>query len=83
MGAAQMHLMEMNWDLQFDQSRIRLKDHLGDLWQPNRQYGVGLLRAMLESARETLLWQKAAQHRHGAGMEGGCTLARGETRPRG
>eukprot|EP00973_Karenia_brevis_P052340 7273847-Karenia_brevis.AAC.1 len=54
MGATQMHLMEMNWDLQFDQGRIRLKDHNGDIWQPNAQYGVGLLRIMLEGARETL-----------------------------
>eukprot|EP00973_Karenia_brevis_P021397 2941445-Karenia_brevis.AAC.1 len=29
---------------------------------------------MLEEARETLLWQKAALHRHGEGMEGGIDM---------
>eukprot|EP00973_Karenia_brevis_P075395 10473159-Karenia_brevis.AAC.1 len=71
MGATHMHLMDMNWDLQFDQGKIRLKDHNGDIWQPNPQYGVGLLRIMLEGAREALLWQRAVLHRHGEGMEGG------------
>eukprot|EP00973_Karenia_brevis_P068871 9574951-Karenia_brevis.AAC.1 len=70
MGAAQMRLMDMNWDLQFDQGRIMLKDHMGDIWQPNPQYGVGLFRIMLEGARETHLWQKAALHRHGEGGHG-------------
>eukprot|EP00973_Karenia_brevis_P069611 9679082-Karenia_brevis.AAC.1 len=32
---------------------------------------------MLEGARETLLWQQAAQHRHGAGMEGGIDMTFG------
>eukprot|EP00973_Karenia_brevis_P026296 3626739-Karenia_brevis.AAC.1 len=62
MGATQMHLMEMSWEMQWHQGYIRLKDQEGDIWQPNPQYGVGLLRVMLESARETLLWQRAAQH---------------------
>eukprot|EP00973_Karenia_brevis_P065040 9031527-Karenia_brevis.AAC.1 len=64
MGATQMHLMDMNWEWQWYQGHIKLKDQEGDLWQPNPQYGVGLLRVMLEGARETLLWQRAAQHRH-------------------
>eukprot|EP00973_Karenia_brevis_P084151 11676668-Karenia_brevis.AAC.1 len=60
----------MDWEMQWHQGQIRLKDHVGDIWQPNPQYGVGLLRIMLEEARETLLWQRAALHRHGTGMEG-------------
>eukprot|EP00973_Karenia_brevis_P005130 705257-Karenia_brevis.AAC.1 len=43
----------------------------GDIWQSNPHYGMGLLRSMLEEAMETILWQKAASHRHGGGMEGG------------
>eukprot|EP00973_Karenia_brevis_P034961 4822477-Karenia_brevis.AAC.1 len=45
--------------------QIRLKDHMGDAWQPNPQYGMGLLRQMLEEARVQLLWTKAAENRHG------------------
>eukprot|EP00973_Karenia_brevis_P044255 6132424-Karenia_brevis.AAC.1 len=71
MGATQMHLMEMGWNMQFLQGQIRLKDDKGNVWQPNPQYGMGLLRSMLEDRRETLLWQRAALHRHGGGVEGG------------
>eukprot|EP00973_Karenia_brevis_P058049 8081607-Karenia_brevis.AAC.1 len=75
MGATQKHLMDMNWEMQWHQGQIRLKDQAGNIWQTNPQYGVGLLlRAMMEGARETLLWQKAAQHRHGIGMEGGLDM---------
>eukprot|EP00973_Karenia_brevis_P000059 6645-Karenia_brevis.AAC.1 len=71
MAATQMHLMEMRWESQFAQGLIRLRDDKGDIWQPNAQYGMGLLKTMLEEARDTLLWQKAALHRHGGGMDGG------------
>eukprot|EP00973_Karenia_brevis_P070402 9786809-Karenia_brevis.AAC.1 len=64
----------MGWEIQFAQGQVRLKDDKGDIWQPNPHYGMGLLRSMLEQARETLLWQKAARHRHGGGMEGGLDL---------
>eukprot|EP00973_Karenia_brevis_P082389 11420805-Karenia_brevis.AAC.1 len=66
--------MEMGWELHFAQGQIRLRDDKGDIWQPNPQYGMGLLRNMLQEARETLLWQKAALHRHGEGMEGGIDM---------
>eukprot|EP00973_Karenia_brevis_P030648 4225891-Karenia_brevis.AAC.2 len=65
MGATQMHLMDMGWEMQWWQGQIRLKDHMGDVWQPNPQYGMGVLRHMLEEARVQLLWTKAAEHRHG------------------
>eukprot|EP00973_Karenia_brevis_P046820 6496507-Karenia_brevis.AAC.1 len=45
MRATQMHLMEMEWEVQFSQGQIRLKDDKGDVWQPNPQYGMGLLRS--------------------------------------
>eukprot|EP00973_Karenia_brevis_P070900 9854078-Karenia_brevis.AAC.1 len=64
-----MHLMEMGWEMQWYQGQLRLRDQRGDVWQPNPQYGMGLLRVMLEEAREKLLWEKAAEHRHwGGGM---------------
>eukprot|EP00973_Karenia_brevis_P059515 8286757-Karenia_brevis.AAC.1 len=65
MGATQMHLMEMGWEMQWPQGQLRLKDHQGGVWQPNPQSGVGLLRLRLEEARVRLLWKKAAEHRHG------------------
>eukprot|EP00973_Karenia_brevis_P047193 6549706-Karenia_brevis.AAC.1 len=71
MGATQMHLMEMGWELQLAQGRIRLRDNRGDIWQPNPQYGMGLLRNMLEEARETLLWLKAACTDMERGWKGG------------
>eukprot|EP00973_Karenia_brevis_P052291 7267055-Karenia_brevis.AAC.1 len=53
------------------QGQIRLRDDKGDICQPSPQYGMGLLKNILEEAREAFLWQKAALHRHGEGMEGG------------
>eukprot|EP00973_Karenia_brevis_P042634 5900846-Karenia_brevis.AAC.1 len=64
----------MGWEVQWSQGQIRLQDHQGDVWQPNPEYGVGLLRLMLEEARVQLLWKKAAEHRHGRGMEDGLDL---------
>eukprot|EP00973_Karenia_brevis_P072275 10041052-Karenia_brevis.AAC.1 len=66
--------MEMGWEVQWYQGKIRLKDHNGDVWQPNLQYGMGLLRPMLEEARMQKLWIQASQHRHGGGMEQGLDL---------
>eukprot|EP00973_Karenia_brevis_P013021 1767842-Karenia_brevis.AAC.1 len=66
--------MEMGWESQVAQGQVRLMDAKGDIWQPNPQYGMGLLRSMLEEARKTLLWQKAVSHRHGGGMEGGVDM---------
>eukprot|EP00973_Karenia_brevis_P004026 554909-Karenia_brevis.AAC.1 len=40
--------MEIGWEMQWCQGQLRLKDHI---WQPNPQYGMGLLRQMLEEAR--------------------------------
>eukprot|EP00973_Karenia_brevis_P020803 2858860-Karenia_brevis.AAC.1 len=37
MGATQMHLIEMGWEVQWPQGHLRLKDHQGDVWQPNPQ----------------------------------------------
>eukprot|EP00973_Karenia_brevis_P011288 1527842-Karenia_brevis.AAC.1 len=54
MGATQMHLMGMGREMQWYQGQLRLKDQVEDTWQPNPQYGVGLLRSMLEGAREKL-----------------------------
>eukprot|EP00973_Karenia_brevis_P052706 7325241-Karenia_brevis.AAC.1 len=48
MGATQMHLMEMGWEMQWYPGQIRLRDHLGGAWQPHPQYGMGLLRSMME-----------------------------------
>eukprot|EP00973_Karenia_brevis_P075645 10509755-Karenia_brevis.AAC.1 len=59
--------------MQWHQGQIRLKDHMGDTWQSDPQYGIGLLRQMLEEARVQLLWKKAAEHRHG-GRENGLDL---------
>eukprot|EP00973_Karenia_brevis_P016314 2234407-Karenia_brevis.AAC.1 len=64
----------MGWEIQWWQGQIRLKDHRGDVWKPNPQYGMGLLRQMLEEATVQLLWTKAAEHRHGGGMEQGLNL---------
>eukprot|EP00973_Karenia_brevis_P051920 7211777-Karenia_brevis.AAC.1 len=36
--------------------------------------GLASSGSCLRGAREKLLWQKAAQHRHGAGMEGGIDM---------
>eukprot|EP00973_Karenia_brevis_P084529 11731971-Karenia_brevis.AAC.1 len=45
MGATQMHLMEMGWEIQFAQGKVRLRDDKGDIWQPNPQHRMGLLRS--------------------------------------
>eukprot|EP00973_Karenia_brevis_P068777 9561394-Karenia_brevis.AAC.1 len=74
MGATQMHLKEMGWKVQWHSGVLRLKDHNGDIWQPNPAYGMGLMRPILEEARIKILWTDAAQHRHGAGMEQGLDL---------
>eukprot|EP00973_Karenia_brevis_P050754 7050680-Karenia_brevis.AAC.1 len=66
--------MEMGWEMQWYQGQIRLKDYVGDVWQPNPQYEMKLLRSMLEGAREKLLWERAAQHRHGQGMGEGLDM---------
>eukprot|EP00973_Karenia_brevis_P069939 9725269-Karenia_brevis.AAC.1 len=51
-----------------------LKDQQGDVWKPNPDYGMGLLRSMLGEFRVQVLWAKAAMHRHGTGMEHGLDL---------
>eukprot|EP00973_Karenia_brevis_P004472 612712-Karenia_brevis.AAC.1 len=40
MGATQMHLLEMGWEIQFAQGQVRLKDDKGHIWQPNPHYGM-------------------------------------------
>eukprot|EP00973_Karenia_brevis_P066623 9261887-Karenia_brevis.AAC.1 len=50
----------MGWEVQWHQGKIRLKDHNGDVWQPNPQYGMGLLSQILEEARMQKLWQQAS-----------------------
>eukprot|EP00973_Karenia_brevis_P046973 6517119-Karenia_brevis.AAC.1 len=40
MGATQMHLIEMGWEVRWSQGQLRLKDYQGDVWQPNPQYGA-------------------------------------------
>eukprot|EP00973_Karenia_brevis_P047308 6566814-Karenia_brevis.AAC.1 len=64
----------MGWRVQWHEGVLRLKDHNGDIWQPNHVYGLGLMRRMLEGAGIQILWAAAAQHRHGAGMEQGLDL---------
>eukprot|EP00973_Karenia_brevis_P028672 3954831-Karenia_brevis.AAC.1 len=64
----------MGWQARWHQGKLRLKDHHGDVWQPNPQYGMGLLRQVLEEARMQKLWGIAAQRRHGGGMEQGLDL---------
>eukprot|EP00973_Karenia_brevis_P013811 1874116-Karenia_brevis.AAC.1 len=59
-GGAQMHLMEMGWEMQWCQGLLRLKNQKGDIWQPNPQYGMGLSRQMLEEARENLVMGKGS-----------------------
>eukprot|EP00973_Karenia_brevis_P082231 11400069-Karenia_brevis.AAC.1 len=65
MGATQMHLMERGWEMQWYQGQVRFRDQAGDVGNLTPKYGMGLLRSMLEGAREKLLWEKAALHRHG------------------
>eukprot|EP00973_Karenia_brevis_P081582 11309481-Karenia_brevis.AAC.1 len=60
--------------MQWYRGQLRLKDHMGDVWQPNPQYGMGLLRLMLEEARVQLLWKNVAEHRHGGGMANGLDI---------
>eukprot|EP00973_Karenia_brevis_P046002 6372081-Karenia_brevis.AAC.1 len=57
MGAIHMHLMDMGWQARWHQGKLRLKDHHGDVWQPKPQYGMGLLKQMLEEARMQKLWE--------------------------
>eukprot|EP00973_Karenia_brevis_P006659 904662-Karenia_brevis.AAC.1 len=64
----------MGWQAKSHHGKLRLKDPQGDVWQPNPQYGMGLLRQMLEEARVQKLWGTAAQHRHGGGIEQGLDL---------
>eukprot|EP00973_Karenia_brevis_P028275 3896144-Karenia_brevis.AAC.1 len=74
MGAAQSHLGEMQWRVQWLNGTLGLRDHGGDVWQPSPEYGTGLMRHMLEEARIQHLRSIAAQNRHGAGMEQGLDL---------
>eukprot|EP00973_Karenia_brevis_P063614 8843328-Karenia_brevis.AAC.1 len=53
----------MGWGIQFSQGQIRLKDNNGDMWQPNPQYGVGLLRSMLEEAIGKQIDLQTLEHR--------------------
>eukprot|EP00973_Karenia_brevis_P045056 6241310-Karenia_brevis.AAC.1 len=49
----------MNWELQWYQGQIRLKDHAGDIWQPNPQYGWDPLE---------LCWKGQGRHSCGRGQ---------------
>eukprot|EP00973_Karenia_brevis_P065323 9073937-Karenia_brevis.AAC.1 len=60
-----MHLWEMGWQAQWSTGSLLLKDHEGDVWKPNPEYGMGLLRSMLEDRRIQLPWAQASMHRHG------------------
>eukprot|EP00973_Karenia_brevis_P029867 4118864-Karenia_brevis.AAC.1 len=46
-----------------------LKDQDGDVWKPNPDYGMGMIRSMLEEARINLLWAQACENKHGSAME--------------
>eukprot|EP00973_Karenia_brevis_P019529 2678925-Karenia_brevis.AAC.1 len=59
----------MGWQTQWSDGTLMLEDQDGDVWRPNPDYGMGLLRSMLEESRIRVLWAKASMHRHGTGME--------------
>eukprot|EP00973_Karenia_brevis_P003868 533403-Karenia_brevis.AAC.1 len=65
----------MGWMAQFNAGAFLPKDTAGDIWKPDPPHGMGILRQMLEEARIQILWAKAAEHRHGIGMEHGLDLA--------
>eukprot|EP00973_Karenia_brevis_P085162 11820806-Karenia_brevis.AAC.1 len=52
-----------------------LQDRDGQIWQPNPQAGLTILRKAIEDRRIQILWQEAALHRHGGGMEHGLDLS--------
>eukprot|EP00973_Karenia_brevis_P089690 12398984-Karenia_brevis.AAC.1 len=60
----------MGWQTQWNNGFLMLKDHAGDVWKPNPEYGMGLLRSMFEEARIQILWSQATMHRHGTGTYG-------------
>eukprot|EP00973_Karenia_brevis_P067113 9333767-Karenia_brevis.AAC.1 len=66
--------MDMGWQARLHQGKLRLRDHHGDVWQPSPQYGMGVLRQMLEEARMHKLWEQAALQRHGRVVEQGLDL---------
>eukprot|EP00973_Karenia_brevis_P054912 7635151-Karenia_brevis.AAC.1 len=60
----------MGWQTQRCRGTLMVKDQDGDIWKPNPEYGMGVIRSMLEEARINLLLAEAAKHkkwfRHGA-----------------
>eukprot|EP00973_Karenia_brevis_P081389 11281030-Karenia_brevis.AAC.1 len=67
-------MMMMHWQARWCIGTLQLRDHEGDVWQANPEYGMGMLRSMLEEARTNLLLAEASRHRHGTGMEHGLDL---------
>eukprot|EP00973_Karenia_brevis_P061615 8568212-Karenia_brevis.AAC.1 len=65
----------MNWQARWCKGTLKLREHEGRLWQPNPEYGMGMMRTMMEDAKTSLVWADAAKHRHGAGMETGLDLS--------
>eukprot|EP00973_Karenia_brevis_P077298 10737233-Karenia_brevis.AAC.1 len=64
----------MGWQTQWSKGTLLFKDQEGDVWKPNVNYGMGLLRSMLEESRIKILWAQASMHKHGTGMEHGLDL---------
>eukprot|EP00973_Karenia_brevis_P081921 11358200-Karenia_brevis.AAC.1 len=41
MGAEQMHLKDMQWQIRWCSGTLQLRDHESQVWQPNPEYGMG------------------------------------------
>ena len=74
LGALCMHLHEVGWHLSFGTGltrRLQVHSHQGEQWNSAPGAGwIDIQRAM-DKRRIQLLWEQAARHRHGQGMEGG------------
>eukprot|EP00973_Karenia_brevis_P021454 2949008-Karenia_brevis.AAC.1 len=43
MGAAQIHFKEIQWQVRWCRGTLQPRDHENQMWQPNPEYGVGML----------------------------------------
>ena len=74
LSAMGMHLLEMGWSLGFGPlptSRLSVFSHTDDQWRSEPGSGWVDIRRNMDKRRIQLLWNQAASHRHGAGMESG------------
>eukprot|EP00973_Karenia_brevis_P007645 1038524-Karenia_brevis.AAC.1 len=64
MGATQIHLKEMGWKAPWSKGSLLLKDNEGAVWKSYPEYGIGMIRHMLEEDRIKRFWAQASLHRH-------------------